>query len=79
MQKTGLLESSPGNFSSMRAAFLLIIIVSLYLTVYMVMSDKPVVDIVTLYTTMTATAITLKTIQNSQEIKQNKNELLSGL
>lgn len=63
----------------MRAAFLLIIIVSLYLTVYMVMSGKPVVDIVTLYTTMTATAITLKTIQNSQEIKQNKNELLSGL
>lgn len=79
MQRTGLLEVSPGNFSSMRAAFLLIIVVSLYLTVYMVMMGKPVVDIVTLYTTMTATAITLKTIQKSQEIKQHKNELLSNL
>jgi hypothetical protein len=70
MNKTGFLQSSPGNFSSMRAAFALIILVSLGLTVLMVLKEKPIVDVVTLYTTMTATAITLKTIQNSQENKE---------
>ena len=69
MNKTGFLEQSPGNSSSMRLAFLLIVVVALFLTTLMVIRDKDIVDIVTLYTTMTATAITLKTIQNSQENK----------
>jgi len=74
MNKTGFLEKSPGNFSSMRAAFALIILVSLGLTVLMVIKEKPIVDVVTLYTTMTATAITLKTIQNSQEKQGEKGD-----
>jgi hypothetical protein len=70
MNKTGFLEKSPGNFSSNRAAFMLIIVVSLFLTVMMVFKDKPIVDVVTLYGTMTATAITLKSLSKGLENKE---------
>jgi len=60
--KTGFLQKSPGDSSSSRAAFMLIILVSLFLTVLMVVRDQSIVDIVTLYSTMTATGITLKTL-----------------
>jgi c-di-AMP phosphodiesterase-like protein len=73
MEKTGFLDSSPGNASSMRLAFIMIIIVALFLTILMVVRNKDIVDVITLYTTMTATAITLKTIQNSQENNSTKD------
>lgn len=71
--KTGFLQKSPGDSSSSRAAFMLIILVSLFLTVLMVVRDKSIVDIVTLYSTMTATGITLKTLSKSQELKEAKD------
>lgn len=72
MQKTNFLQKSPGDSSSSRAAFMLIILVSLFLTVLMVIKGKDIVDIVTLYSTMTATGITLKTLSKSQELKEAK-------
>lgn len=71
--KTGFLQKSPGDSSSSRAAFMLIILVSLFLTVLMVVREKSIVDIVTLYSTMTATGITLKTLAKSQELKEAKD------
>lgn len=72
-RKIGLLEKAPGDFSSSRAAFMLIIIVSLYLVVLMVHQGKPIIDVATLYTTLTATAITLKTLSKSQELKEKQD------
>lgn len=71
--QTGFLQKAPGDSSSSRAAFMLIILVSLFLTVLMVIRDKNIVDIVTLYSTMTATGITLKTLSKSQELKEGKD------
>lgn len=78
MKGNAAFKDARGNWSSARIGAFVIILVSLFLTTWVVIVDKEYMQASALFASMTGVAITLYILGKNQDLKSYKLELGAG-